>query len=84
MDGVPCPRCSAGRIVPRQAAEGRHFYACNQWPRCKFTSSYRPVAGKCPECSSPYLVERQIKSRQWIECPNKDCGYQPPRASASS
>ena len=77
---VPCPRCSGGQIVQRTSADARTFYACNQWPRCKFTSSYKPLLGKCPECSSPYLVARQMKSRHWVECPNKDCGWRPPVA----
>jgi DNA topoisomerase-1 len=26
---------------------------------------------KCPECGSPYLVEKTLKSGVYLECPNK-------------
>jgi DNA topoisomerase-1 len=32
------------------------------------------VAKKCPECGSPYLVEKTLKSGIYLECPNKKKG----------
>jgi DNA topoisomerase-1 len=32
------------------------------------------VAKKCPECGSPYLVEKTLKSGIFLECPNKKKG----------
>jgi len=29
------------------------------------------VAKKCPECGSPYLLEKTLKSGIFLECPNK-------------
>jgi hypothetical protein len=29
------------------------------------------VAKKCPQCGSPYLVEKTLKSGVFLECPNK-------------
>jgi hypothetical protein len=29
------------------------------------------VATKCPECGSPYLVEKTLRSGIYLECPNK-------------
>jgi DNA topoisomerase-1 len=29
------------------------------------------VAKKCPKCSSPYLVEKTLRSGVFLECPNK-------------
>ena len=29
------------------------------------------MAKKCPKCSSPYLVEKVLKSGVFLECPNK-------------
>jgi DNA topoisomerase-1 len=29
------------------------------------------VPKKCPECGSPYLVEKTLKSGIFLECPNK-------------
>jgi DNA topoisomerase-1 len=32
------------------------------------------VAEKCPECGSPYLIEKTLKSGVFLECPNKKKG----------
>jgi DNA topoisomerase-1 len=32
------------------------------------------MATKCPECGSPYLVEKTLKSGIFLECPNKKKG----------
>jgi DNA topoisomerase-1 len=31
----------------------------------------KPVAEKCPECGSSYLVEKTLRSGIFLECPNK-------------
>jgi DNA topoisomerase-1 len=30
----------------------------------------KPVAKKCPKCSSPYLLEKTLKSGVFLVCPN--------------
>ena len=32
------------------------------------------MAKKCPECGSPYLVEKVLRSGIFLECPNKKKG----------
>jgi len=32
------------------------------------------VAKKCPECGSPYLVEKTLRSGIFLDCPNKKKG----------
>ena len=39
-----------------------------------FTSNNKPVPTKCPECGSPFLVEKTLKSGIFLECPNKKKG----------
>jgi hypothetical protein len=66
-----CPLCSTGRIVERRNAQGQTFYGCQRYPECHFTASGPPLLEKCPQCSSPYLVEKN----GWAQCPNKPCGW---------
>jgi DNA topoisomerase-1 len=73
--GVKCPKCSVGEIVEKRARTGRTFYGCNQYPKCDFVAWGKPIAETCPQCSSPYLIEKHLKSGDWAQCPNKDCGY---------
>ena len=49
---------------------GNTFYGCSNYPNCEFTSAYKPVAEKCPECGSPYLLEKNLKSGAVLACPN--------------
>jgi DNA topoisomerase-1 len=69
--GVPCPQCKDGEMVEKKARRrGNLFYGCSNYPKCKFTSAHRPVAEACPECGSPYLVLKNLKSGPVIACPN--------------
>ena len=81
--GVPCPLCKDGELVEKKARRrGNLFYGCSNYPKCKFTSAYRPVAEKCPQCGSPYLVEKHLKSGPILACPNntrKTVEEEPPK-----
>ncbi len=79
--GVRCPQegCD-GVIVERRSRKGKTFFSCTNYPRCTFALWDRPVPVKCPQCDSPYLVEKLGKGGPSIRCPRKECGY---RASAS-
>ncbi len=69
--GVKCPLCKDGEIVEKKARQrGNLFYGCGNYPNCEFTSNWKPLAEKCPQCSSPYLVEKNLKSGAVIACPN--------------
>jgi len=46
------------------------FYGCTNYPKCDFTSNARPVPEKCPECDSPYLVEKVRAAGTYLVCPN--------------
>jgi DNA topoisomerase-1 len=71
IEGLKCPKCGTGDIAERKARRGNIFWGCTNYPKCDFTSNYKPVAEKCPECGSPYLVEKTQKSGIFVECPNK-------------
>jgi DNA topoisomerase I len=69
--GVKCPLCADGELVEKKARKrGNLFYGCSNYPKCKFTSAYKPVAEKCPQCGSPYLLEKHLKSGSVLVCPN--------------
>jgi DNA topoisomerase-1 len=68
--GVKCPDCKVGEIVEKKARRGNFFYGCSTYPKCEFTSAYRPVDEECPECHSPYLVEKTLKDGVFLVCPN--------------
>jgi DNA topoisomerase-1 len=68
--GVKCPQCADGELVEKKARRGNIFYGCSNYPKCEFTSAFKPVAEKCPECGSPYLLEKNLKDGVFLVCPN--------------
>jgi DNA topoisomerase I len=73
--GVACPNCSEGELIERRSKRGKTFYGCNRYPECDFVAWAKPVAEKCPECGSPYLVEKWLKAGPQLQCPNAECKY---------
>jgi DNA topoisomerase-1 len=75
--GVQCPETDCdGEIVERRSKRGKIFYGCSRYPDCKFASWNKPVAEACPECDSPYLIEKTTKKDgTFIACPNRECCY---------
>jgi DNA topoisomerase-1 len=74
--GVQCPQegCE-GTLVERRTRKGKTFYSCSNYPRCSYAQWDKPIPEKCPQCDSPFLVEKQTKAGPSIRCPRKDCGY---------
>jgi DNA topoisomerase I len=68
--GVKCPDCKDGELVEKKARRGNIFYGCSNYPKCTFTSAHRPVVEPCPQCGSPYLLEKNLKSGAVLVCPN--------------
>jgi DNA topoisomerase-1 len=76
--GVPCPNCSEGQVVERRSKRGKTFYGCNRYPECDFVAWGKPLAEKCPDCGSSYLVEKWLKAGGVAQCPNGECKYKRP------
>jgi DNA topoisomerase-1 len=68
--GVKCPDCGGELVEKKARKRGTTFYGCANYPKCRFTSAYKPVAEACPECGSPYLVEKHLKAGAVLSCPN--------------
>ena len=73
--GVVCPTCGKGDIIERKSKRGKNFFGCNRYPECDFVAWGKPIREVCPECKSPYLIEKYLKSGNWAQCPNKECKY---------
>jgi DNA topoisomerase-1 len=71
---IPCPKC-AKPIAKRFTKRRKVFYGCTGYPGCDFISWDKPVPGECPECKSPYLVEKFKAGTVTKTCPSKDCGW---------
>ncbi len=76
--GVPCPNCSQGEVVERRSKRGKTFYGCNRYPECDFVAWGKPLSEKCPDCGSPYLIEKWLKAGPVAQCPNKECKFKHP------
>jgi DNA topoisomerase I len=74
--GVKCPNNDEGEIVERKSRRGKAFYGCSNYPDCDFTLWKRPVPEACPDCGTPYLLEKLTKkSGRQLVCSKEDCAY---------
>jgi DNA topoisomerase-1 len=62
-------------LAEKSSKRGKVFYSCDQYPKCDFALWDRPVAGTCPQCGSPVLVEKTCRGRKRIACPERNCRY---------
>ena len=77
--GVPCPECGKGQIVERKSKRAKLFYGCDRYPECTFVLWNKPVAKSCPNCKSPYLVEKSTKKDgRRLLCEQEGCGHVEP------
>jgi len=74
--GVACPTCKVGYLTERRSRRGKVFFGCNRYPDCTFAAWDRPLPETCPQCASPYLLQKYSKrDGARVVCPNKECGY---------
>jgi DNA topoisomerase-1 len=78
--GATCPsEGCGGDLVEKTSKKGRTFYACSNYPKCRFATWDRPLPQGCPECGSPFLVDKNGTAT----CPNAECGYQAAKKKVS-
>jgi DNA topoisomerase-1 len=76
--GVDCPKCKKP-LAQRTTRRGKLFYGCTGYPTCDFASWDKPVPEKCPQCESPYLIEKYTKAKDLhLKCPEKECNFEKP------
>ena len=59
--GVACPTCKVGYLTERRSRRGKVFFGCNRYPDCTFAAWDRPLPEACPQCASPYLLQKYSK-----------------------
>ncbi len=69
-----CPSCRSGKLVQRTSRFGKIFYACDQYPQCRFVLNFKPVAGVCEFCHFPLLMEKSTARGPKLFCADKTCG----------
>ena len=67
--GVDCPACKKGKIVAKKTKSRKTFYACDQYPDCKYALWSRPTGEKCEKCKSLMVNAGQGEDK----CSNKEC-----------
>lgn len=70
-----CPACKEGHLHVRTNRQGKQFYACDAYPKCKYALNEEPVAETCPDCGWGVLVKRDSAAGVRLRCPQKLCGY---------
>ena len=76
--GVKCPTPDCGGdLVQKRTKKGKNFYSCSKYPTCTFAIWDKPINRPCPQCQSPFLVEKYRKQTgTQVLCHEKECGYQ--------
>ncbi len=73
---IDCPECHTGHLVERKSRYGKSFFACDDYPKCKFSINFPPVEGICDECGFPLLVKKSLQSGDKILCADRKCQHQ--------
>jgi DNA topoisomerase I len=75
--GIACPQEGCGgQLVERRSRRGKAYYACSNYPRCKFILWQRPVPEPCPKCAAPFLLERYARGKKLVKyCARDGCDY---------
>lgn len=64
-----CPQCQ-NPLVIRFSRFGK-FYACSNYPQCKFTKPYfEKIDKKCPKCGGDIIVRYTKKKKKFYGCTN--------------
>jgi len=75
IDSYYCPVCSDGHLVERKSRFGKIFWACNNYPECKFAINQHPVNGVCENCGFPLLIEKSTTKGKRRQCTERKCQH---------
>ncbi len=74
--GVKCPDCREGDVMEKRSRNGKTFFSCNRYPKCRFATWDRPIPEPCPVCSAPFVVEKTTKRAGTVRrCLVEGCKY---------
>ncbi|MCG7499248.1 topoisomerase DNA-binding C4 zinc finger domain-containing protein [Vibrio sp. Of7-15] len=74
-EAIDCPSCRPGRLVERKSRFGKIFYACDNYPSCRFAVNSQPIAGCCEECGFPLLIEKKTAKGIQSQCADRKCHH---------
>ncbi|EIJ68521.1 DNA topoisomerase family protein [Pasteurella bettyae] len=75
-ENITCPECHKGLLIARRGRQGKTFYACNQFPQCKFTLPSKPYPITCPQCGEAVCtLKKQSETHRTLICANKTCKH---------
>ncbi|MDA3839110.1 MAG: type I DNA topoisomerase [Candidatus Delongbacteria bacterium] len=79
LTGEKCPTCKSGDLIIKWGKNGK-FIACNNFPKCKYTSSLDDedpkarkeieIVGKCDKCNKGNLIVKYGKFGKFVACDN--------------
>ena len=73
---IACPKCKTGKFVKRQNKFGKHFFACDNYPKCKYMLNSPPVDTACQACAWPVVIHIDPKSPdKGLICPQVNCQH---------
>jgi len=71
--GIACPRDGCGGSIIAKRSKKGTFYGCDKYPNCDYTSWYKPIDKKCPECGSLLVLKFAKSKKAYPQCVNPQC-----------
>lgn len=73
---VTCPKCSHGSLVKRQNKYGKHFYGCDDYPKCKYMLNSPPIDATCQQCGWKAMLQvDKNDAEKGLICPQVNCQH---------
>jgi DNA topoisomerase I len=75
--GIDCQECD-GRLCERRTRYGKTYYACSNYPTCRYAVWDKPVLKTCESCQEPITYERAktvVVGRYCRECKHEEEGH---------
>lgn len=71
-----CPKCDNGTLVKRQNKFGKHFYACDDYPKCKYMLNSAPIDCCCEACGWKVMLKADKNHpEKGLICPQVNCQH---------
>jgi DNA topoisomerase IA/ssDNA-binding Zn-finger/Zn-ribbon topoisomerase 1 len=74
-EDIQCPLCGNDYLLVKQTSSDKIYYECSV-SNCEFIAWARPHGVFCPQCKSPYLVEKKGADGKMLQCPKAGCRYE--------
>jgi DNA topoisomerase IA/ssDNA-binding Zn-finger/Zn-ribbon topoisomerase 1 len=82
-EDIQCPLCGNDYLLVKQTSSDKIYYECSV-SNCEFIAWARPHGVFCPQCKSPYLVEKKGADGKMLKCPKAGCRYEQPLNNGDS